>query len=183
MSTSLTYTNRPQKIRLARYAYNPVFGEDVDVRENMSDADALARFEDVWMSGLAEMVVQTKPSDSSDEALKILSDKEKEFFKRDQQHRVFRYKGGLFVAQLLKSNNDKPEVTQLWFGRSSDTDPRTLYIKFPTVHQRDEFEVFAKQLGYIDRDLGRLLLLDLMHNSQAADWQTILGRVFSSVAE
>lgn len=183
MSTSLIYTNRPQKIRLARYAYNPVFGEDVDVRENMSDADALARFEAVWTAGLAEKVTQTKPSDSPDEAFKILSDKEKEFFKRDQQHRVFRHKGGLFVAQLLRSSDARLEVTQLWFGRSSDTDPRTLYVRFPTVPLKEEFEVFAKQLGYIDRDLGRLLLLDLMRHSQTTEWQVILRRVSSSMVE
>lgn len=170
------YNNTPQKIHLARRGYNPLFGKDVDVRENMTNEEALRRFESIWQRELKGAVVGAERCDPEN-ALTKLNIREKEFFDETQEHREFICKDGLFVAQLKTLAQNSYELTQLWFIRSSNVDPRTLFVTFETVAKRQGFKEMCEGLGWKDEDLGKRILIDLMDNPDDISWRTVLKRI------
>lgn len=172
----MIYNNRPQKIHLARFGYHPLFGKDVDIREKMSDEEALRRFDQIWERELRNALLEADRCDPED-ALRKLHEKEKPYFDKTQEHREFVCRDGLFVAQLKQLVSEMYELTQLWFIRSSNVDPRTLFIKFDTVPERNRFHELAEQLRWDDYDLGKQILLDFMELSEEVSWQEVLHRI------
>jgi hypothetical protein len=172
----MIYNNQPQKIHLARFGYHPLFGNDVDIREKMSGEEALHRFDNVWERELRNALLEADRCDPED-ALRKLPQKEKPYFVKTQEHREFICRDGLFVAQLKHLTSEMYELTQLWFIRSSNVDPRTLFIKFGTVSERSRFRELAERLGWDDYDLGKQILLDFMEHSGEKGWQEVLHRI------
>lgn len=172
----MIYNNRPQKIHLARFGYHPLFGKDVDTREKMSDEEALHRFDRVWERELRDALLKAERCDPED-ALRKLHEKEKPYFDKTQEHREFICRDGLFVAQLKSLPSEMYELTQLWFIRSSNVDPRTLFIKFGTMPERNQFRELAEQLGWEDYNLGKQILLDFLEHSGEIGWQEVLRRI------
>jgi len=84
---------------------------------------------------------------------------------KNQEQREFWLEGGLFVAQTTANADDTHELTQLWFVRSSDIDPRRLFITFATVEIRREFDKIAVEHGWKPEELGEKLLLDFMESA------------------
>lgn len=149
------------KIYHAKYGYNNLFGKDVDERKRMTDEQLIERFDTVWRNSLNSAVAKADRCDADDARRKLKSDQQS-FVKDDQDQREFWLEGGLFIAQLSIEDKTTQELTQLWFIKSSNVDPRTLFITFDTVNMREEFARLAQQLRYKDDELGKKLLLDFM---------------------
>ena len=145
----------------AKYGYNNIFGKDIDERKQMSEEQLIERFDAVWHDQLSSAVANAEKC-GADDARRKLKPEQQSFVKDDQEQREFWLEGGLFIAQLLVVDKKNQELTQLWFIKSSNVDPRTLFITFDSVAMREEFTKVAQQLKYKDDDLGKKLLLDFM---------------------
>jgi hypothetical protein len=156
---TILFTNQKQKMYLARRGPTKVFGRDVDSRETFSDSEALSRFDSVWSNGL-ERATRTGEPVEGESVLKKIPDSARIFFRRDAVHREFLESGCLFIAQLTA----KDACDQLWFIPSTSGDPRTLYVNFDTVEEREQFGRMASSLGWKDEDLGLQLVRDFMRN-------------------
>lgn len=146
----------------AKYGYNKVFGNDVDTRKSMTEPQLIERFDQVWERVLLAAVQKADICDAENARRKLKPDQQG-FVDDEQEQREFWLEEGLFVAQLLPQDNQESELTQLWFVRSSNVDPRTLFITFETVAERERFREIASQLGWQDSDLGEKLLTDFMN--------------------
>jgi hypothetical protein len=175
---SIIYANNKQKAFHARYGYNPIFGMDVDKRERLTDSQAVDLFDSVWEKAL-RAAIENAETCMLEHAQHKLKNNEKSFLDSKQEQREFVLKDGVFIAQLREQRDSMElEVTQLWFVRSSNPDPRTLYVRFDTQSQRERFREFAKSKGFHeDRDLGKLLLMHLMDNPDETAWLEILAEV------
>ncbi|MDB5339504.1 MAG: hypothetical protein JWN70_5123 [Planctomycetaceae bacterium] len=155
------------KRNLARFGPNKLFGDDVDERKKLTDEQEIALFDRVWKAKL-EAAIQSAERCDSDEAKQRLTFSQQQYFRASQEHRSFRMQqlNAEFVVQLLPSegNNfkDTYELTQLWRVSSSDTHPKTLFVTFDTVEQREQFKHLAGRLGIKDVDLGLHLVMDFM---------------------
>ena len=157
------------KIYHAKHGYNKIFGKDVPERQKMADQQLLSLFDTVWKNLLGSAVAKAEKCDFEDAKRKLKPDQQF-FLKENQEHREFWLDGGLFIAQLADTNNNDQELTQLWFIKSSNVDPRTLFVTFDTLEKREEFEKLATRLGYTDSELGKKLLMDFL--------QTVLNKDF-----
>lgn len=155
------------KIYHAKYGYNKLFGNDVDTRKQMSDPELIERFDDVWSRDLRPAVMTAERCDIEDARRKLKPDQQI-YVKEDEEQREFWLEGGLFVAQL-KSLGEAKELTQLWFIRSSNVDPRTLFITFETLALREQFSKLANSLGWRDVELGEKLLIDFMETGNSTE--------------
>jgi hypothetical protein len=142
---------------MARKGPVSVFGRDVDTREALEDNDAVRLFDSVWDNLLKEEV-KNAPICSIDIVLERLFEKARSRVNKSAEHREFRVKSCLFIAQLPCYE----ECDELWLISSSNPDPRTLYIKFHTVPEREKFEKLAQRLGWDDQELGLQLVRDFM---------------------
>lgn len=145
----------------ARNGYNKIFGMDVDERKEMSEEQLIERFDDIWHGALLRAIVGADKCSALD-AKKKLRANQRQYFVDTQEHREFLLEQGLFIAQLQSSLSEELELTQLWFVRSSDSDPRVLYIRFDTASEREEFRKLAQNLRWVDEELGKRLVLDFM---------------------
>lgn len=152
-----------QKIRIAKWGANKLFGDPDKRKLEMSNDDLVKLFDKVWEQTL-QRAVTTADTCNSQEAFARLSDREKSYFDFDQKHRQFRLKDHNieFIVQLRATSEDNPELTQLWKVSSTDINPKTLYVTFDSVQEREQFGELANQLGWSDEDLGLQLLLDFM---------------------
>lgn len=156
---AIVFTNEKQKMYLARRGPAKVFGREVDQREALDDAAATSWFDRVWGNDL-ERPVRSGVVVDPESVLEKLPESAKSFFRRDAEHREFRISGCLFVAQLPQAG----ACDQLWFIPSTSGDPRTLYVNFDTVEEREQFARVASSLGWKDEDLGLQLARDFMRN-------------------
>lgn len=156
---SVVFTNPKQKRYLARYGPAKIFGRDVDAREALGDSEAESRFDHIWVNGL-ERAARTGIAVEAESVLGKIPDSAKTYFKRSAEHREFVVSGCLFIAQLPKEG----ACDQLWFVPSTSGDPRTLYVNFDTVEEREQFGMIASNLGWKDEDLGLQLARDFMRN-------------------
>ncbi len=145
----------------AKKGYNNLFGRDVDERQKMTDEQLISLFDRVWKTSLCGAVTKAEKC-SAENARQKLTSEQQAFFKETQEHREFQLEYGWFIAQLTEIENGKQELTQLWFIRSSNVDPRTLFVTFDSVELRDTFSQVASRLGYADGDLGKKILIDFM---------------------
>jgi hypothetical protein len=150
------------KARLAKWGPNKLFG-DPDERKALPEPDLERLFDRVWQHELRHAVEEAEPCDP-DDALSRLTEREREFFDRDQEHRQFRLpeKNIEFVAQLRPVADGTVELTQLWRISSTDLNPKTLYVTFATTKERAAFRQLAAKLGWNDEDLGLQLVKDFM---------------------
>jgi hypothetical protein len=151
----IRFTNEAAKIYLARKGPASVFGRDVDTREALSQPQAVALFDHIWADKLQREVEQA-PKCSLESVLERLYESAKSRVKRSTEHREFRTANCLFIAQLPSPM----ECDELWFVSSSSADPRTLYVNFDTVLERDEFRLVASQHGWDEQELALELLRD-----------------------
>ena len=150
------------KIRIAKSGANKLFEVDYDVRQNMSDQQLIELFDQVWQRGLERRVLKAEVI-PSDEVNRRLLDKYHNFVDFDQQHRSFRYAKAEFIVQLQPSENAQCKLTQLWRVVSSDSHPKTLFITFSSVEERQRFTSLAQSLGINDdEDLGLRLIRNFM---------------------
>lgn len=148
---------------LAKLGPNKLFGDDVDQRKKLSNIDAELLFDRVWKNTLEHEVRAGDQCDSND-AKSRLTPTQQQYFDSTQEHRSFRMQAlnAEFIAQLYCHSIDEYEMTQLWRVSSSDTHPKTLFVTFATVEEREKFRKLATNLGIKDDDLGLQLILDFM---------------------
>ena len=79
-----------------------------------------------------------------------------------QEQRQFRYQEMDFIVQLKQTSENEQELTQLWKIQSGDDHPKTLWVTFDSVEERQEFAAVAHGLGWDDEELGLELLRDFM---------------------
>lgn len=99
-----------------------------------------------------------------DDARSRLTSAQQQYFDSSQEHRGFRMQtlNAEFIAQLLSRGDEGYEMTQLWRVSSSDSHPKTLFVTFATVEEREKFRKLAANLGSKDEDLGLQLVIDFM---------------------
>ncbi len=131
---------------------------------NVGEEDLLARFDTVWAHSLHAAIASADICSLEDARRKIKPDQQR-WLDKNQEQREFWLEGGLFVAQTTANADDTHELTQLWFVRSSDIDPRRLFITFATVEIRREFDKIAVEHGWKPEELGEKLLLDFMESA------------------
>jgi hypothetical protein len=155
--------NKSMKMYHARFGYNKLFGLDVVKRKTMKDMEAIALFDSVWDSALAD-AVRNAEGISYEEASGLPREKDRSWVDRNQEHRRFRILDGLHVAQLRQVHNNTLELTNLWFIASSNPDPRTVFVTFATLDIRRQFEDQAIQHGMEGQACGEKLLLDWLES-------------------
>jgi hypothetical protein len=153
----LQFTNHKQKMYLARHGPSKVFGREVDTREALGDSEAAAWFDRVWSNSLERAARDGVPVEA-ESALDKIPEHSRPYFRRDAEHREFRLSGCLFVAQVQDPNG----CDQLWFIPSTSGDPRTLYVNFDTVDEREQFAKVASSLGWKGEELGLQLVRDFV---------------------
>lgn len=144
---------------LARRGPAKVFGREVDRREVLEDGEAVSWFDQVWNNGL-ERSARSGVVVDAESVLEKLPDSARYYFRRNAEHREFRASGCLFVAQFPEAGI----CDQLWFIPSTSGDPRTLYVNFDTVEEREHFARVASSLGWKDEELGLQLVRDFVRN-------------------
>lgn len=151
------------KIIIAKFGPNKLFNEDWSERQKFSNEELIELFDRVWESELRRAVTTANLCEAKS-AYERLSEKQQAYFDFDQEHREFRLKELWFIAQLNRLPNSDEELTQLWPVRSSDYDPKVLYIRFDTIEERKQFRNLANFLGQRDDELGKRLILEFMAN-------------------
>lgn len=152
-----------QKVVLAKYGANKLFGDDPDKRQKeMSKDDLTKLFDQVWDNTLKRVVMTAEVCDAKEAYDRLSTQEQKKYFDLKQQHRQFRLKDLSieFIAQLNSISPDNWTLTQLWRVASTDTNPKTLYITFESVEQRKRFAALASNLGKTDEALGFQLIMD-----------------------
>lgn len=162
---TIVVKSRQLKIYHARSGLHNIFGQDVDQRKKMDEAQAIERFDRVWTDSLSS-AVEDAPLCQPEHARSLLDEKQRNFFNEDQEHREFRLQGGSFLAQLDQVDKNTQELTQLWFICSSNVDPRTVFVTFDTIELRENFRQVAAKLAYPEEELGKKLFMDFMETVQ-----------------
>lgn len=149
------------KIRIAKGGPIKLFKVDYKDRKNMGERQLIELFDRVWSGELERMVTKAEVI-PSEEATRRLQDKYHNFVDPDQQHRSFYHLKAQFIVQLQLSKNNQYKLTQLWLVNSSDIHPKTLYVTFSSVEERDLFASLAQSLGINDEELGLRLIRNFM---------------------
>ena len=154
---AIRFVNDSVKIYLARKGVSSVFGREVDTRERLSESDAIAWFDRVWNSLLAKEVEESDVCDIEFIRCNV-SQHSQRWIIADATHKYVRLANCSFICQLT----DKESCDQLWFIPSSSGDPRSLFIKSPTVADKEEFDKAAQELGWGPDEMGLKILRDFM---------------------
>lgn len=160
--------NEQTKSMLARFGPNKLFGDDIDSRKALPNPQAIALFDKIWNGKLLNYIWRADVCPSQD-AHDRLTAKQQAFFDFDQEHRSFRPQelGAEFIVQLRNVSDSEMELTQLWRVLSSDTHPKTVFVTFDTVEEREQFRKPAQNLGMNDETLGLELCRDFMRKHPA----------------
>jgi hypothetical protein len=150
-------TNDHTKVYLAQFGPAKVFGKNVDRREHLEKAEALQLFQRVWDTEI-ESALRKGTKVDVDSVLNKVPEQAKTWVNRAADHKEFWVHGCLFIAQL----EDPQTCDQLWYISSTSGDPRTLYVKFPSLAERERFHELAEKLGWTDEALGLKLARDFM---------------------
>jgi len=151
-------TNDHTKVFLAQHGPAKVFGKEVDRREHLAMADAIRWFQRIWDAKI-EPALQKGTIISASSVLNKVPEQSRTYVDLAAEHKEFWVSGCLFIAQLT----DPHSCDQLWYISSTSGDPRTLYVKFPTVAERERFHEMVAKLGWEDEALGLKLARDFMH--------------------
>src|SRR5271157_347611 len=155
---AIRFVNDRVKTYLAQKGVPSVFGREVDIRERLSEADAIAWFDRVWESQLAKEVEASDECDLDFVRSNVLPQAQ-HWLRADATHRYVRLANCSFIAQLI----DPESCDQLWFILSSSGDPRSLFVKFPTLADKEAFVEAAHELGWRPEDLGLKILTDFLN--------------------
>ena len=133
-----THVTTKTKCILAKHGANKLFGDDVDARRQLAEIECISLFDKVWLKTLKDEIEMAVVCDSL-AASERLTDKQREYFDFDQTHRSFRLLdlNIELIAQIHVTSDRGNELTQLWKVSSSDTQPKTLYVRFETVEERN----------------------------------------------
>ncbi|HIK11619.1 MAG TPA: hypothetical protein IGS52_15400 [Oscillatoriaceae cyanobacterium M33_DOE_052] len=164
------------KIQLTKWGLPNKFFPDeiVPERARMNDQDLIKHFDRIWENHLKSALDNSEicPTDT---AYQELSQSQQNYFKSDQEHRELRIKIEReqlkFIAQLQHLGHQSYEMTQLWWIKSSDKHPQTIFISFDTVEERQRFADFAQMLGWKDEELGKELLMDFLNKFKAHPYE------------
>lgn len=149
------------KIRIAKSGANKLFEVDYDARQKMSDRRLVELFDRVWSKGLERMVSKANTI-PPEEVTRRLLDKHHSFVDSVQEHRSFHYQKAEFIAQLQLFEDNRYKLTQLWRVASSDNHPKTLFVTFSSIEERERFSYLAKNLDISDEELGLQLIRNFM---------------------
>jgi hypothetical protein len=152
------------KVNQVRFGPNKLFDHPDDRgagRQNLGEDGCVRRFDDVWQSALRQAVEEAGEI-AAEDARQELNDKQRKFFDPTQSHREFWLAGMKFIAQL-----HGPELTQLWGIRSSDHNPRALWVEFGTKDDGEAFGRIAEALGWPAEDLSLKILRDFVESTAA----------------
>jgi hypothetical protein len=164
----IKFDNDYTKQWLARRGPAKVFGKEVDARERLTDAEAIAWFDQKWESLLQREVQKASPCDIDFVRSKV-PHYAQNFIDDDARHREFTLANCFFICQL----SDSETCNQLWFIPSSSADPRTLYVKFESVPVKEAFDEVARKLGWPKpEELGEKILLDFMESVTRTAYRT-----------
>jgi hypothetical protein len=95
----------------ARTGPKSVFGSDWVDREDLSDADAEQRFDQVWASDLYPAIQSGRRVSTADAQAKVPNDGRQKYFDARQEHREFQLCGTTLLAQIDLRDN---RLTQMW---------------------------------------------------------------------
>lgn len=151
------------KIRITKSGANKLFGVEYDERQNMSSEKLIEWFDTQWCNIVKELVEKAEVCRSHKEVIRRLPDKYHSFIEPEQEHRSFRYRQAEFIVQLQPLDDNQYRLNQLWRVTSSDVHPKTLFVNFSTVEERDRFEDLATKLGIEDEKLGLQLVRNFMN--------------------
>jgi hypothetical protein len=151
------FVNQSAKVYLARKGPSSVFGREVDQRERLAEEGAVNWFDRVWDLSLCKEVAGAEECDV-EFVREHVPPYSQAFINPAEKHRQFRLSGCLFICQL----SDPESCDQLWFILSSSGDPRSLFVKFPTVAERAAFDKTADELGWKSEELGLKILRDFL---------------------
>ncbi len=154
---AIKFVNDRVKVYLAQRGVPSVFGREVDIREGLSDAEAIAWFDRVWESQLAKEVEESDECDLDFVRSNVLPQTQ-HWLRAGATYRYVRLAKCSFIAQLI----DPESCDQLWFILSSSGDPRTLFVRFPTMADKEEFIQAAQELGWRPEDLVLKILRDFL---------------------
>jgi hypothetical protein len=153
----IRFVNDSVKTYLAQKGVPSVFGREVDIREKLSGPEAIAWFDRVWESQLAKEVEKSDECDLDFVRSNVLPQTIR-WLKPNATYRCVRLANCLFIAQLI----DPESCDQLWFILSSSGDPRSLFVKFPTMAEKEAFDKKAHELGWKSEELGLKILTDFL---------------------
>jgi hypothetical protein len=139
----IRFVNDNVKTYLAQKGVPSVFGRDVDIREKLSGPEAIAWFDRVWESQLAREVEKSDECDLDFVRSNVLPQTIR-WLKPNATYRYVRLANCSFIAQLI----DPESCDQLWFILSSSGDPRSLFVKFSTMAEKEAFDKKASELGW-----------------------------------
>ncbi len=152
------------KIRITRlWGVNKLFSVDYDTRRKMSNEDLISLFDKVWLQHDVKAKVTKGLGCTYEEASRRLDDKYNPYIDSSQEHRSFRYCKAEFIAQLSPTTKGDYNLTQIWLVSSSDSRPKTLFINFSSVEERDTFARLAEKFGINDDQLGLRLVRNFMN--------------------
>lgn len=132
----------PPKVKsnLVKYGDSDVFGTDAPERRNMTPAERVVRFAQVW----PRIAQALAPSDTLiKHAESLIPAIARDYFNEGDEHRMASVDGVAFIAQFNRSTN---VCTQLWFmGKNKDLS--RLSVRFESIEERDSFCSRAHELG------------------------------------
>jgi hypothetical protein len=141
-------------IRPGRYH---LFGTDFEDRDNMPEAAAIARFDEVWTARIKDAVLGGDRI-TYQEALRLIGDKKgANYCKSDQEHCQFVLGGTMFVAQVDRKPA-LPEHNQLWAASVRNFDTRAVLVTFETQEEREAWAALAHRHRCTPEELGLVVL-------------------------
>ncbi len=152
--------NQAWKRNLARTGDARIFGERSDVRRQLSDAEAIVHFDQVWTEKLEKEVRNATPI-SVAEAKELLEGKQRAFALEGHQFRQFSLDSVPFVVRLNSGATDVGICDQLWpLGAHRDNTRLCMY--FNTIEDKRRFDELATRLHWAPRVLALKLAMDFM---------------------
>jgi hypothetical protein len=148
------------KILIAKSGPVRTFG-DYDGRKKMQPEELVRLFDNAWASGLDAAIARSQPCELEVARGRLKGD-QRNHLRSSEEQRQFRYQEMEFIAQLKPAGGTGHELTQLWKVQSGDDYPKTIFVTFETVQQRQRFKDIAARLGLPEEPLALSILLDFM---------------------
>jgi hypothetical protein len=128
----------------------------------MDDEQLVALFDRAWDAGLERAVARESLLCEFEVARVRLKVEQRKFLNAKEEQRQFRYQEMEFIVQLKPTGKSGKELTQLWKVQSGDDYPKTIFVTFGTVEERQRFKDIADRLGWQDEELALSILRDFM---------------------
>lgn len=148
------------KARIAQYGPNRLLGKDFKDRKDLSREELIVLFDNCWESAL-KLAIGSSKKVEAEFAERMISEKERNFLDSGQSHYHVRCRRTQLIAQI----DEESELTQLWHVKAGDDHPRTLWVTFDTVEERQAFRDLAANLNRDDEELGLELVKKFMNEN------------------